>query len=230
MTEENPAAALEPEDLWAQITALPRPHRIVDFPAVSPKTGKPYPMIMVVLSQEETIAAAATAEKITRRLLRDEKGNFPSKDDISKGYDTVFNTESSLEILWRSCKHPQDETLRTPFFKTRESIGSLTADQIGVLMHHYYHVQAELGPIMASLGSEEEMEGWISTLARAGNLYPLDSLSWGALMTLVGFLVRRVFGSPTASSSSISPPDTGVSGEPVSSPVTEPESPASPSG
>lgn len=202
------------EDLWAQITAIPRPHRLVDFPRLhaetkpdgspNPEAGKPITQIaMLVLLQEETEAAAAEAEKKTRARLRGDDGSLPGKDDLARGYVDVYNNAASVETLFRACKHPSDPELKKPFFRTPSDIRKyLTNDEVGVLMNSYLRVKAELSPVRIGWATDEEIEAFLVALAKAGSLHPLDGMSWGALMILVGYSVKRLAELLTASSSS----------------------------
>jgi hypothetical protein len=189
---------LSARDLWAQITAIPRPHRIVDFPRNGPD-GKPIAQFaMMVLTQDESMLATASTERWVKKLLKD-NGCLPGKDEVSGGYHVLFENRASLEILFRSAKRIDD--LSKPFFPTVDTIGArLTTDEIGVLMTSYLHVQSQLGPILSEMG-QDEVDAWIERLAKGGSSNPLPFLSLGALSHLVTSMASRLWSSQMASGS-----------------------------
>lgn len=223
------AEDLSPADVWAQITAMPRAHRLVPFPRSKPcivcpdggaNGGCDHPrepiceLEMVVLNQAEVQQSVAMAEARTKKVLGAQK-----RDEApSRGYDDLRNLYSNIELLFRACRKAED--INRPFFGAKEHIElHLTPDEIGVLVNTYCHVQAELGPIVASLTSDEA-NAWIDRLAEGGSAFPLDSLSWGALMTLVATLARRCVISRMGTSSHGAPPAESIS-EPSSETETD---------
>lgn len=181
---------------------------VVDLPR-NGADGKPVGQVaIVILTQEELISAAAEAERVTRKLLRED---LPKRDDAQLGYADVYQNNSAIQILFRACRDTE-ETTRNAFKTPHEISGTMTNDEIGVLMHHYLTVQQELGPIVASM-SEDELESWIKALAEGGTAVPLDMLSWGALTTLVLTMARRLHSSLMASSSAGSPQDEAQASE-----------------
>jgi hypothetical protein len=175
-----PPKDVAPSELFAKLTSVDRPHKIVDLPRKG-ADGEPVGQVaMVPLTQYEMMAAAASAEKQTRELL---KGNLPQQTEAQLGYNDVYNNSAAAEVLFRACKKPDD--LKSSAFRTPHEIGTaLSTDEIGVLYHHYETVKAELGPIVSTM-TEDEVEAWVAVLAKGGSYLPLDTLSWGALTTLV---------------------------------------------
>jgi len=167
-------------DLFIRLTSTERPHRIVDIPRKGPD-GEPIAQVaLVVLTQEEMNAAAAEAERRTRKLLGQD---IPKKEEAQAGYLDVYNNLAAIEVLFRACRTTEDP--KKPAFRTPQEIqSSLTSDEVGVLYHAYLTVQQELGPIVATM-TEMEIESWIRVLAEGGTADPLGLLSWGALTTLV---------------------------------------------
>ena len=210
-----PPAHIAPADLFAQITAIPRPNRLVPFPKVNPATGEPFEIAMWILSQHETMQVAAEAEKTTRKLLKD---NVPNKDEQAKGYNDLYNNASAMELLYRACRMPDD--LSKPLFPSKHMIGEmLTTDEIAILLNHYFTLQVELGAVVGAM-DEEEMEAWITKLIAGGqsSQYFLNSFSWEAVKTLVIFMANRLPKSVMESSSSTLPQE-----EPPSEPEQKPK-------
>ena len=187
---------LSPNQLWVEIMARPRPHRVVDFPRINPITGKTFGEIAImVLTQEEQMACAASAERFTKQLLKES----PKADDAKRGYDDIFQNSASTEILFRACKRKED--LTSPFFPSAEAIRrNLSLDEVSVLMNHYFSAQHEMGPIVAHI-SVEEVEAWIKRLGEGGSSFPLDFLSWEALKSLAFSLACLLHRSSTSRSS-----------------------------
>ena len=190
------------DDLWAKITALPRPHRIVDFPRKTEDGEAICQVAIWVLSQEEQMAAASASEVLTRKLLGKD---VPRHEDAREGYHDVYQNAASIEVLFRACRHPED--LKRPFFPSPAQMRSaLSIDEIGVLMNHYFSVQAEVGPIISRM-TPEEVDAFVDALIRSGDRFPLDSLSPGQLRALVVSMAARMRSSSTDTSSPGSQPE-----------------------
>lgn len=225
-----PNPNISPEELWASITALPKPHRLVPFPRFKPGTREPIAEVaMVVLTQADCIAGLAAADRETRKLLGDAVATKNAKlaaahpeaaGAATQGAIDIYRNASSIEVLWRACRNPQN--LDKPFFPTREAIGRhLTTDEIGVLMNAYLETQVDLGPVVSRM-SEEEVEVWIDQLTKGGTAAGiLPFLSSETLRTLVRALAARLSPSPTDNSSPGSPPDDGSESEPTESNPSE---------
>jgi hypothetical protein len=188
-------------DLWDRICAMPRPHKVVDFPRKG-ADGQPVGQIAIwVLTQQEQEACAAEANKKTRELLKDESR------DKSRGADTdndLYRNLAADEVLYRACRTLD---LKDAFFPSASKLREkLSVDEVGVLITHYYSVQSELGPIISSM-SKEESEAMLDTLKRTGERYPLDSISREQLTLLLLFSVSRTPSSSTDTSLPGSPRD-----------------------
>jgi len=156
----GPPSDTAPSDLWRKLQAMPRPHRVVDFPRLD-ASGEPVGQIAIwVLTQEEQMISSTAAEKWTKEKLKD-----GSKGDL--GYETVFSNEAVVQTLFRALRDPSSENLGRPAFPTPSAIRSLTMDECGRLFEYYLSTQLELGPIIAHL-SKEEMDAWIDRLAAGG--------------------------------------------------------------
>lgn len=188
-------------DLWAAITAMPRPHRLVDFPRKG-QDGVPMGQVaIVVLTQTEQIQAAAATEDFARKVIKD----MPKEGDARRGYDDVYSNHMAVELLFRCCKKPDDP--KANFFPTTHAIQDhMTPDEVGVLVRAYMEVQAEIGPIMANM-SDEEVDAWVKRLREAGSRVPLASLSLAALIDLAFILACRNGSSPMDTPSPGSPPE-----------------------
>lgn len=184
-----PPADISAADLWAQITAAPRPHRIVPFP-MEDKDGKPIcHLAMVVLTQEEEMLANACSDKAIRQKLQKTGGTIPNKNEQCPSFTNMLELQCGIETLWLCCKDAND--LSKPFFRNKEDIGKLTKDRIAVLLRHYIRVQDDLGPIVSKM-SEMEMNAWIDRLVEGGAEYPLDYLSLVAASELMMFMAFQL--------------------------------------
>ena len=218
-----PPENVPPNELFKRLMAVPRPYRDVDIPRNDPETKEPLGKIrMWVLTQEEQEQCAAAAEEHTRKKLREVMKDLPKADEARRGYEAVYNNAASVEVLWRSCRRTDDP--KWPFFPTTSELRkSMSADEIGVLMNHYYTVQDEVGPIVSRMSLDEE-DAWLEVLAKGGSTLPLDSLSWGALKILALSLACRLSACLTDTSSAGAPPeDGGPSSSPPPPSTTPPD-------
>lgn len=207
---------MESSKLFAELTSLPRPHRLVPFPRINPKTGEEFQVGMWLLTQNEAMLVAAEAEKTARRLLRD---NLPGRNESSKGYDDVYNNASAIELLYRACRDP--EHIERPFFPSKQAISDvLTVDEIAILLNHYFTLQVEIGPIVGAM-TNDELQAWLEKLAEGGqsSQYFLNSLSLEALKGLLIALAVQLHSSQTDKSLSMSPPEKNTSNQPQKKPA-----------
>lgn len=178
------------KDIWAEIMAEPRPHRLVPFPRNKPGTDQPYCEIaMVVLTAEESASITATAERKTRNMLKDV---VPGKSEISKGYDELYRQFCAEGIIFRSCKNP--ENLSRAFFPSVDVIlSALSVDEIAILLNHYYSVQIEMGPVIADL-DENETKMWMQRMVEGGTQarFLLNSFSLEALKELISSMASQL--------------------------------------
>lgn len=204
--------SVDDRDLWALLCEMPRPSKLVDFPRKTPE-GEPIGQVAIwVLTQEEQSAAAAAAQNLTQKLVKD----APKREDARQGYDDVYANVAAAELLFRACRKAGN--LTTPAFPSPEMLRTkLTVDEVGVLLNHYYTVQADLGPIVAHM-SQEEMDALVEKIAVSGERFPLDSCSAALLRILAFTLACRLHVLQTAKSSSGSPP---ASAEPATEPPHE---------
>lgn len=202
-TRNGPPAAISAPDLWTEIAASARAHRLVPFPRKR-ADGTPFGDIaMQVLTQEESKAVTTSTEAFVRKMLKSNEA-LAQNGEPSIGYATLFENRASEEILFRAARRAGD--VNRSFFPAIEEIGRrLTTDEIGVLMFEYRRVQTEIGPIVARL-SQEELDAWIERLATGGSAFPLDFLSLGAQSDLLMYMAKRLWISRTDSSSAGGPP------------------------
>lgn len=172
-------------DYWAKLIALPRPHRVVEFPR---KLGNeaPVELAMWVLSQEEQMACSASADAVAKKLLKE----TPKSDERSRGYEDIYQNAAAVEVLFRVCR--KKDNLEQPFFPSPDMIRRhLTTDEIALLFTHYLSLQAELGPIVARM-EKGEMDDLIAQLVASGSRFPLDSLSPETLKNLAISMVSHL--------------------------------------
>jgi hypothetical protein len=113
---QSPPKDVDPGDLFLQITAMPRPHHIVDYPKRG-EDGSPIgKLAMVVLTNQETQAATAAAEKFTRKTLGDACA-MPARGEPAEGYSTMFANRANVEVLLRACRRVNNISIG--FFPTR---------------------------------------------------------------------------------------------------------------
>ena len=189
---------MDSAELFNLITAVPKPHKIFDFPRYDAE-GKPLARIaMQILSQGESMTCQAEAEKTAKALLKDSSkpGEAPSK-----GYEDIFNNASAVEVIFRAARNPND--LTKPFFVNKADITRhLTSDELGILLNYYFTVQVELGPVIGSM-SQDELNAWVKKLSEGGadarNF--LDSFSLVALKELLMCMVYQLSSYKTDTSS-----------------------------
>ena len=224
MSKNTPPNNVDPGDLWAQITTLPRAHRVVPFPR-SGKDGLPIGNVaLCVLDGDEVSLANINAEKHVREQYKKLVGEIPKADEVNDSFRTVFNGRATREILFRSCKKadqcmPDERGVcmtghdkLSAFFPTMEAIGKLTTDEQAVLMRHYMHTQAEVGPIVANM-SQGEMDAWIEMLGKGGSRDPLGLLSSDQASELLMYMASRLCSSPMDNSSAGTPQENTTSNE-----------------
>jgi hypothetical protein len=207
-----PPKDITPIDLFERLTAMPRPHEMVDFPRKDADGVAIGRVAMWPLREQEILQAQAAATLFTRKILADDD---TKKSGDDHGYLELYNNAVSVEILQRACRRTKwdDEKsewvahLTTPMFpKSSDLRERLLHDEIGVLFNDYMLVQRRLGPITHQL-SKPECEAWIKRLQEGGERVGLPFFSWGALIDLVSFSVDRIASLEKALSSAGSPQD-----------------------
>lgn len=207
-----PSKRIDPVDVWAQITTLPRAHRVVPFPR-NGTDGLPIGQVAIaVLDGDDVMLANINAEKHAREQYKKIVGELPKTDEVNEAYSKAFNGRATREILFRACKkaHECEPDARgvclvhhdklSGFFPSLEAIGKLSTDEQGVMMRHYMQTQAEVGPIVANM-SQVEMDAWIEMLGKGGSTAPLALLSLDQASALLMYMASRLSGSPTDTSS-----------------------------
>lgn len=193
-----PPADIPPNELWLQITQMPRPFRVVDFPREDPVTGKPVAQLaMMLLTQQEAMTCQLAAEKFARAHMKDD---MPRESEARDGYQDLYRNAAAVEVLFRSCKRLED--VKLPFFPSPELMRkNLSQDEIGVLSMSYNRVRAELGPYVTEL-TKEQLDAWLKVLSQGGNADFLDFLSSEAKSELIVHLASHL-SSYTMSSTSL---------------------------
>lgn len=218
----GPPDNVDPTALWLALTAVPRPHRIVDMPRKLPGTDTPVGKIAIwPLTQEEQMICNAEADRFAKQMLKEGQ----RKEDENLGYRGIYSNETAIQVLFRSCRDA-DDLSRGAFPSTKLMRQTFTADEVTLLFELYIGVQLEVGPIIAYL-THEEMEAWIQRLEEGGSALPLALLAPQALNNLVLFMASQVVSSWTVTTSPGSPPDDGQTdpleapdeGEPITAPT-----------
>jgi hypothetical protein len=196
----NPPTDIPASELWLKLQEMPRPHIVVDFPRKG-LDGEPICQVgMWVLTQEEQVAAAATATKSTKNLLKE---LTLVQGEQSRGYEDVYGNEAAVEVLFRACRHPED--VKRPFFPNSAAVRKLSVDEVGVLMNFYYEAQAKLGPIVSYM-TDDEYEIWVKRLAEGASTFPLEHLSSALRNELMLRMALHLSTFLMANSSAGSPP------------------------
>lgn len=212
--------------LWERLCAMPRPHKVVDFPRRD-SNGEPIADAQIaiwVLTQGEQEEACSRAEQRAEELLRNPKNKDQRIATRDLKESDVYRNCAADELLYRACRQ-LPPNLKTPFFPTPAHIRQhLTVDEVAALCQIYYGVQDDLGPLVTTM-SDAEREAFLTQLEKDGARYPLDLLSRDQLRALLIFSVFRRStsstdtsspGSPQDESASESSSDSGSAGEPPS--------------
>lgn len=186
---------LTPRELFAELSAMPRPHRVVDFPRKHPVTGEPVGQVALwPLTQTEQIHSAIAADKLIREHFQGIDANR------TLGYEASYSNAVCVEILWRACRNPRD--LDRPAFPSAKDLRSVvTPDEAGLLFEAYLEMVNDIGPIIATM-TRGDLDAWIQRLLVGGQqIDPLASFSSGMLRVLVRALAERLRNSTTDTSS-----------------------------
>lgn len=206
----GPPEHIQPDELWALITKLPRPSKTVDFPRMVPDTDQPVGQVSFqILSQQDQMTACVAAEKFARDVLKE----YAKKGDEGIGYENLYKNAAAIEVLYRATfsRSSMEEGAPRPFFPSpRDMRENLTPDEVGLLMEAYLRFQVECGPVVAYM-SEEEMEAWVKRLVEGGSAFPLYRCSSEAVSELVMRMASRLYNYWTATSSPGSQPDDDTS-------------------
>lgn len=198
-TSQLPPSHISPRDLWMQLTAIPRPHRIVDFPRKGPDGNPAATLAMLPMTQAESYAATVETERFVRKLLKADGGEIPGSRDRSEGYTTLYENRAAQEVLFRVCK--QSDDISKNFFPIVDEIGKqLTVDEIGVMMRQYAIVCAEVGPNVSTM-SQEEFDAWVTRLAEGGRGDFLGFLTAAAKIDLLMYMASALYKLRTVSPS-----------------------------
>lgn len=204
MTDNNgPPNGVPADELWARITSVPRPSRLVDIPRNDVNGNPVGQVLMQVLSQAEQNMCAANAEEFAKKRMK----LAYSREEQNIGYEDVYRNEAATQVICMAARSKEDP--RVQAFPSADKMRvAFTSDEIAVLLQSYMMVQRELGPIVSRM-SPEEMDAWIEKLQEGGAAFPLVLLSSEAKNDLVMHLVSRLSDSSTDTSSPGSQPSDG---------------------
>jgi hypothetical protein len=200
----SPPTNIDPAALFAKLTAVPRPHKIIDHPRNDPETGKPIIQIALVpLTEGNLMACRAAAEDYARMMLKDPEKKVPGD---SLGYKDLYVNAVFVEFLARCCRHPL--MLQLPVFPmgAEQIRQNLTSDEVSVLFTAAEIWQSESGPIVSSM-TAAEMTSWVDVLAEGASRVPLSRLSSAAKDTLLLTMAAQLRSYSTGKSSPGSPQD-----------------------
>lgn len=199
-----PPKDIAPADLWTQVTAVPRGHRVMDFPRKGADGLPVCRVAMVVLTQEEQMKCNVNISAFLRKYVKDNGAQIPNTNEQDFAYKNLYEMQVAIEVLYCACKNPDDIT--KPFFPTKNAIAqSLLPSEIAILFKNYARVQTELGPILSQM-SAEEMDAWIEVFVKGGSEFPLDSLSLDGVTGLLMHMASQLYNLQKDKSSHITPP------------------------
>jgi len=203
MPGAGPPANVEPADLWAKLTTLPRPTQDVPFPRRHPVTKEwmQDKLSVQVLTEAELMSARAAADIYAKDLLKD----VQRSGDANLGYQDIYRNALVVEVIVRAYRSPNMPGKPPAFPSSQQARKFLTADEFAVLFQAYCTFQAESGPILSSM-TPEEMNAWLDRLAEGASSVPLAALSSDAKNQLLlhsALLLRK---SRTGNGSPGSPP------------------------
>lgn len=198
--------------LWALYTTLPIPHEIVDFPVPPSLADKMPPDVariaIVPLPLEEQMAAQSEADEYARRCMKDRP---PKEGEANLAFQSIYEKEVALRILYRVCRDPNDPTLQRKTFPGPKYMRlMLTPDQVSILTYNYIRAERMLSPIKSDM-SEAEMDALITKLREGARSFPLDWIGSEALKDLVMHLALQTPTSAMPSGSPGSPPGSSTS-------------------
>lgn len=220
----GPPANMEPVTLWMELTRMPRPFRVVDFPRTRMDGTTAGTVAMRVLTQTEIIECAAAAQAAVNAIKK-KFGIADAGQTMSRADAEMYENEKVLQLLSRACREaprPLDPpfVMGQPHATDRPCFPSpvhmrdqLSSDEIAVLATAYTKLQYEIGPIVADL-SDSQMEAWLQKLGEGGSRLPLASLSSAQLEDLLMYSAGRLYPRSTPTTSAGSPPDAPTSPTP----------------
>jgi len=180
-----------PDVVFLLLQQLPRPITRVDFPRKDPVTGEPIGKIaMQVLSQQEQILAAISAETFTRNRLKIKPGDSVAG---SIGYEDIYRNAVSAEVIQRACisANAYDNGDIRQFFLTSKTVyDMLTTAEIGKLLSLYLAFQADCVSRIDKIDAAE-LDFWVDALQQEG-VTALETLSPEAKNELLVMMAGRV--------------------------------------
>ena len=201
VTQPNggPPSNVDPTDLFARLSKMERPSRIVDFPRTDPATGKALGQVaIVILTQAELMSCHTAAEEYAQAMLK----NPAHRASGSLGYEDLYRDGKVCEMLQRACRRVHEgKPIPVPWFPTVQGLRQfLIAPEIAVLISAYIDWQQESGPIVGSM-TQDEMDSWIELLKEGASRLPLARLSSEARTDLLMHSVSRLRSYSTDSTS-----------------------------
>ena len=203
MPGNGPPANVDPADLWAKLTSLPRPTKEVTYPRRHPLTGEwlEDKVSVQVLTEGELMGARAAADIYAKSLLKDAQ----KSGDANLGYQDIYRNALVVEVIVRAYRKPTMPGNPPAFPNPDLARRYMTSDEFGVLFQAYCDFQAESGPIISQM-EPAEMDAWLERLAEGASQVPLAVLSSDAKNQLLEHSASRLYRSRTDSGSAGQPP------------------------
>ena len=199
--DNGPPKDVAPVDLWVKLTQAPRPRLPFEFARKHPTMGEAITgkIVFQPITEAELMACRAAAEEYAKLQLKEK-----SPQDGSLGYREIFRSAVNVEFLYRASLNATNPNAK--FAPSSAALRQyLFPDEIAFLAEAAQSWQTETGPIVSTM-TPEEMEAWVSRLAKGASHVPLAVLSSGAKNDLLLFMAARLANSSTGSGSVGSPP------------------------
>lgn len=155
---------MSPEDavnVFDLIASSPRPVKLVEFPKPHPVTGEFIQIGMRPLTHKEIKSVNLSTATMVDKIIKDKK-----LDPKSPEIETIRHNRHVVEIMFRACRNPNDETKGA--FTTPEVLENLDDSALETLWTSYIRVRYELGERIGVGMNEEEINDWINALAEGG--------------------------------------------------------------
>jgi hypothetical protein len=174
-------------DFVTQMSARPRPSKLVDWPGDSPLPG--YEQIRIIIPAEVEYSKA----RLAAHKRMSEESKLPVDEWNTPEMAGIVGDLIAKEMLARCCyrdRETENGTRHQRLFGDSKHVEqALMKDEIAILFDLFICAEHELGPRLAVL-SEDELDMWIERLKRG--LDPLARMALPSLVELIRGLLLRV--------------------------------------